>query len=66
MKDFLGNELSVGDKVITIIPNYRGLVLATVIKFTPKKVRVSYKNTWNYRDGYYTELIQDPCQLVKM
>jgi hypothetical protein len=43
MKDFLGQELTIGDRVI--VPeyyNYVGFSWGTIIKFTPKMVRVSY------------------------
>lgn len=67
MKDFLGRELEIGDSVIVIQPGYRDFVLARVIQFTPKQVRVSFMNTWNYgASGYYTELLQPPSQLTKV
>ena len=61
MKDFLGKELQIGDSVVVVVPNYREFVLAQVVAFTPKKVRVVYEN----RDGKQ-DLIQDPHQLVKV
>ena len=66
MKDFLGRDLELGDSVIVIAPGYRHFVLARVIAFTPKQVRVSFMNTWNFSDGYYTELLQGPSQLTKV
>jgi hypothetical protein len=67
MKDFLGRTLELGDSVIVIAPGYRHFVLARVIHFTPKQVRVSFMNTWNFSgDGYYTELLQGPSQLTKV
>jgi hypothetical protein len=67
MKDFLGRELAIGDSVIVIAPNYRHFVLARVIQFTPKQIRVSFMNTWNYGpEGHYTELLQSPSQLTKV
>ena len=67
MKDFLGRDLELGDSVIVIAPNYRHFVLARVIQFTPKQVRVSFMNTWNFgSEGYYTELLQSPKQLTKV
>ena len=65
MKDFLSNKLELGDSVIA--PNYRSFVLARVIKFTPKQVKVAFMNTWNFSEpGYYTELLQYPTQLTKV
>ena len=67
MKDFLGNELAIGDSVVVIAPKYRHFVLARVIKFTPTSARVSFMNDWNYaKPGRYTELLQSPCQLTKV
>ena len=66
-KDFLGRELAIDDSVIIIAPNYRHFVLARVIGFTPKQVRVAFYNTWNYgKEGRYTELLQSPVQLTKV
>lgn len=48
MKDFLGKQLFEGDDVVTTPKNYRGLVKAKVVGFTPKQVRVVYINNWNY------------------
>lgn len=58
MKDFLNQELAVGDYVIMIGygKNYR---VGVITKFTPKKVRVKfYDSQW--------DMIQDPQQLIKM
>lgn len=44
MKDFFGNKLAIGDKVAVERKAYRELVQATVIAFTPQKVRVQYKS----------------------
>jgi len=57
MKDFLDQELSIGDNVIIITPNYRDFTLAQVIKFTAKNVRVKFNGR---------ELLQAPSQLVRM
>lgn len=42
MKDFIGNELALGDFVAFTRPGYRDLTLGKIIKFTPKKIRLSY------------------------
>jgi len=57
MKDFLEQELSIGDNVIIITPNYRDFSLAQVVKFTAKNVRVKFNGR---------ELLQAPTQLVRM
>jgi len=59
MKDFLGKELQIGDSVVVVVPNYREFVLAQIVAFTPKKVRVVYEDRYGKQD-----LIQDPHQLV--
>lgn len=67
MKDFLGRDLEIGDSVVIIAPGYRDLVLARIMKFTAKQVKVSYMNTWNFgKPGRYAELLQYPSQLVKV
>lgn len=42
------NVLNIGDDVVVAPKNYRGLVKATVKKFTKVKVYVEYVNKWNY------------------
>lgn len=48
MKDFKGQEVSVGDEVITTAKHYRSLVRGKVISVAPQSVLVEYLNTWNY------------------
>ena len=48
MEDFLGNEIVVGDKVVTLAKNYRGLVKAKILSISEKSLLVEYLNTWNY------------------
>lgn len=67
MKDFLGRELVIGDSVIIIAPNYRHFVVARVIAFTARQVRVAYMNDWNFAaPGLYKELLQSPGQLTRV
>jgi len=68
MKDFLGQELELGDTVVTTAKNYRLLVKATIVAFTPKQVRLEYKNTWNgYSEKYNTEeFITTPSLVIKI
>jgi hypothetical protein len=42
MRDFIGQELEVGDLVAVTVPNYRSLMKATVARFTPKRVVLQY------------------------
>lgn len=50
MKDFLGRELAIGDIVAVTPKNYRGLIKAKVIKFTPQQVRVSYDSGYSHEE----------------
>ena len=44
-KDYLGNELLVGDEVVFMQLNYRGLMKGVISKISPKKVTISHKPT---------------------
>jgi hypothetical protein len=61
MKDFLDQELKIGDNVIMITPNYRDLKLAQVVKFTAKNVRVAYNDQYGS-----CEMLQHSSQLVRV
>jgi hypothetical protein len=66
MKDFFGQELSIGDSVAFYAPGYRHFCTGNVIAFTPKKVRVEYINTWNYgRPGLKIEYLADSDMFIK-
>lgn len=66
MKDFFGYELNVGDEVAFPTPKYRGLTKGKIIAFTPKQVRVSYMNTWNYGvPGKEETYLCGPKDLIK-
>lgn len=66
MKDFLDQELEVGDHVILILPGYRELVSGVVLRFTKCFAIVLYRRPWGgVRDGN-TEIKQNPKQLVKV
>lgn len=66
MKDFFGNELQLDDTVAVAPKNYRGLVLAKIIKFAPKSVLVEYNNTWNYgSEGMIQTYMTSPGSLIK-
>lgn len=66
MKDFLNNDLAIGDTVVLMVPNYRSFVKGKIFEFTPKQVRVEYTNTWNYGNGLRYEILQYPSQLIKV
>jgi hypothetical protein len=48
MKDFLENELSVGDKVVFTPPDYKNFCLGTIVKIAAKQIAIEYINTRNY------------------
>ena len=45
MIDINKNKIRIGDKVAFNPPRYKGLLLGTVINFTPKKVKILYSGT---------------------
>jgi hypothetical protein len=49
MKDFAGNELAIGDKVLICLPHYSELVWAEVEKFTEKSIICSYLPAYQIR-----------------
>ena len=62
MKDFLGQELQVGDIVVVAPKNYRGLVKAKVVSLTPQKVRLTYRVSRTETEEY----IVFPDSVVKV
>ena len=42
MKDYVGQECQIGDTVVFNEPYYKGLVKGTILRFTPKGIRVQY------------------------
>ena len=44
--DMLSKPLEVGDYVYTIRKEYRDLVVARIVQFTPKQIRVIYPAGW--------------------
>ena len=60
MKDFLGNELNVGDTVVMIRPNYRELMKAKIIRFTNCFVVLSCPHVWK------GEIKQTSDQMIKI
>ena len=61
MKDFVGNEVQVGDTVICIEKGYNNLVKATVTKITPQNIKVKYPK-WN--SDY--EVLRSRIQFVRI
>ena len=58
-KDFLGQELQVGDKVVCLRKGYRELAKAKIVDIMPIMIAVNYTVTG---DQYITQ----PCNTVKI
>lgn len=61
MKDFLGNDIAVGDYAIIMTPNYRDFSLSKVIKLTEKRIRVVYI----YQNSQHEHVVS-PTSIVKV
>ena len=64
MKDCLGVDLKVGDKVICSDAKYADLLIGTVIGFTQKKARISYIRS-EYQAGDPHEALKESYQIFK-
>lgn len=62
MKDFLGNELQVGDNVVFVQLGYRNLCKGVISKMTPKTIMITHTMT----NTCSTETKQFPNQVVKI
>jgi phage portal protein BeeE len=54
IKDKLNKDLVKGDYVIVTCKGYRNMIIARVLKFTPKQVKVVYLDHSNYPQEYLT------------
>ena len=61
-KDFLENELEVGDEVVFMQIGYRGLVKGTIKKLTPKTALIVHAKANIGR----TETRQEHSQIIKI
>lgn len=50
MKDFVGNEVKVGDTVICLEKGYNNLIKAKVVKITPQAIKVTWPGMYNERN----------------
>lgn len=69
MKDFLGQELKEGDRVVACMSPYRSrydFYRATVQSLTPKMVRIitDHKDGWGW--GSDKSVLSTPKKLIKM
>lgn len=59
-RDFLGQEIKEGDRIITYYSGgYSGLRWGTVVSFTPKMVRVRFGDKGTYENDTTTRYGQD-------
>ena len=65
MKDFIGQELAVGDFVAFMRPMYRELTLGKVTSFTSKKVHVGYDRYIASKD-FKDDFLALPTNLVRL
>jgi len=62
-KDFLGQEISVGDIVVFVEIDYRNLMLGTVDKITPKMVFLSHQRGvlhWTSCKQFHNQVVVIP------
>ena len=65
MKDFLGHEIKVGDRVIFMRLQYRDLCVGTILKLTPKTVLIECKDNSNDKmtcRQFYSQIIKYDTQ----
>ena len=61
-RDFIGQELNVGDHVVFMQISYRGLMRGIIKKLTPKKAVIEHEKT----NICSTESIQFHNQMIKI
>jgi predicted Mrr-cat superfamily restriction endonuclease len=59
MKDYLGNEINLGDEVILVKPSYREFVIGIVTKITDKTAFIDYMH-----QGHKRDCKQSPEQII--
>ena len=64
-KDFLGNEINIGDRVIFEAPIYRSFAIGTVVTKAEKTCQIQYINNWNYPEGEAMVVRQVYEQIIK-
>ncbi|MDD4804499.1 MAG: hypothetical protein PHN69_04925 [Candidatus Pacebacteria bacterium] len=60
-KDYLGNILNVGDKVVFMQIGYRGLMTGIIVKMSDKKATISHERTNTCKTvsiQFYTQMIK--------
>lgn len=64
MKDFLGNDLEIGDEVVFMFLTYRSLGKGRIVKFTPKTILIEHQHP--NLSNYTTKTKQFPNQVIKI
>lgn len=64
MKDFLGNELNIGDIIVCNDKRYSTLIIAKIIKFTPKCLKAISPDL--YQKDKTNESIYTSDQVIKI
>ena len=65
MRDFVGNELAIGDEVVYCRSRKNGMdmIKAKVIGFTDKMVKIDHRNSWTGKD--YSIAAPGNCVIYK-
>lgn len=63
MKDFLRNELNIGDRVVFMTVQYRYLQIGTILRMGSSKLTIEGRDTDGKTKGTY---IQFPYQVMKL
>jgi hypothetical protein len=66
VKDVAGKSLSVGDAVAIAETGYRNLVIGTVVKFTPKGMKVKYPHPYPLDLNHETETFRASGMVAKV
>lgn len=64
MKDCLGNNIELGDTIISSDMHYADLLIGEVIGFTPKKIRIKCQRTLTLEENRYFEELKYPYQIL--
>lgn len=65
MKDYLGNELKIGDEVIATNIHFADLIIGKIIRFTPKKVEIECIKS-RHRNLIHEKQLKEPYQLYRI
>lgn len=66
MKDFVGNELNIGDIIICNDKKYSHLIVAKIVKFTPKGLKAIYQNNLYNSSNYIIMSLYTSSQVIKL